>query len=123
MRTSRASKLSWAERSKALALGAKLALGAIALASVLTASSAAVSGCASQRTVVLKLHGAEADALVTINDRYVDRLETLSRRGIALPPGTYRVTVEKVGFFPWDELVEIDEQPVERQVELTRIPD
>lgn len=82
-----------------------------------------LAGCAHQATVLVKLQGAEEDALVTINDRYIGKLSVLERRGIKLPPGTYRVTVEKVGFFPWDDLVEVGEEPLHVAVELTPIPD
>jgi hypothetical protein len=73
--------------------------------------------------VVVKLQGEDDDALVTINDRYVGKLDVLSRRGIKLAPGTYRVTVEKVGYFPWDELVEVGDQPLIVDVDLVAIPD
>lgn len=73
--------------------------------------------------VLLRLKGNLDGALVTINDRYVGRLEQLRARGIALPPGEYRVTVEQVGYFPWDQLITVEEQPVELDVRLTPIPD
>ena len=69
------------------------------------------------------VHGNTPDALVTINDRYVGKVGELSRRGIALPPGEYRVTIEQPGYFPHDELVAVDEEPVELKVELTPVPD
>ncbi len=80
-------------------------------------------GCGSGRTVILKLQGDVPDAIVTINDRYVGKLSALSRRGIALPPGQYTLTVEQAGYFPFDQLVQIDEQPVVLQVRLVPIPD
>lgn len=102
-----------------------LAPSAPAAIGLLAAPAAAVTllGCPSQQTVVVKLQGAEADALVTINDRYVGKLAVLQHRGIKLPAGTYRVSVEKVGYFPWDQLVEVDETPLTLDVTLVAIPD
>ncbi len=83
----------------------------------------ALLGCAAGRTTVLRVQGVEHDALVTINDRYVGTLGELSRRGVALPPGQYRITVEKVGYFPHDELVEVGAEPMAMRVELVQVPD
>jgi hypothetical protein len=49
----------------------------------------------------------------------------VGKRGVALPPGTHRVTVEKVGYFPFDKLVEATEGsgPIELDVALEPIPE
>lgn len=86
-------------------------------------TACAVTGCPSQPSVLVKLQGEADDALVTINDRYVGKLGELRRRGIKLPPGTYRVTIEQVGYFPWDRLVEVGAEPLSVDVELVAIPD
>lgn len=80
-------------------------------------------GCASQQRVRLSLHGAVADALVTIDDRYVGKLSDVTRRSVGLLPGRHRITVEQVGYFPFDLLVEAVEAPLDVAVELERIPD
>jgi hypothetical protein len=85
--------------------------------------AALLSGCPSPQQVVVKLQGAEQDALVTIDDEYVDKLGVLARRGIKLPRGTYRITVEKVGYFPWDRLVQVGDEPLVLAVKLVPIPD
>ncbi len=80
-------------------------------------------GCRGPR-VLLRLDGNVDRALVTVNDRYIGRLEQLRTRGIALPPGEYRITVEQVGYFPWDRLIYVEDQPeLEMDVQLTPIPD
>lgn len=79
--------------------------------------------CPTQQRVPLSLHGAVDDALVTIDDRYVGKLGEVERRGVGLLPGRHRITVEQVGFFPFDVLVEAVEAPLEVTVELERVPD
>jgi len=84
------------------------------------------SGCAAAapgRTVSLRVKGNVGDASVTIDDQYIGALAYVAAHGVALPPGQHRVTVEKVGFFPWDKLVEARREPIQLEVQLTRIPD
>lgn len=76
-------------------------------------------------TVSLRVKGGVPDASVTIDDEYVGALAFVAARGVALPAGTHRITVEKAGYFPWDRLVEAKsgDPPVHLQIDLTRIPD
>lgn len=80
-------------------------------------------GCGAGPQTVLKLQGEPGDALVTINERYIGTLGQLGRRGVRIPHGKHRVTVTMPGYFPWDELVEVGEEPVAVPVQLTAIPD
>jgi hypothetical protein len=77
------------------------------------------------RTVSLRMRGerAFAEAQVTIDDQLVGPLGYVSARGVALPPGRHRITVEKAGYFPWDTMVEATEQPIQLNVVLVPIPD
>jgi hypothetical protein len=86
-------------------------------------SIAAACGGAQERTVSLRVKGNVADAAVTIDDQYVGALGYLAARGVALPPGQHRVTVEKAGYFPWDRIVEADEAPIQLDVVMVKIPD
>ena len=88
------------------------------------ASLLAAAACGAPQQVVVHLGGTPADALVTIDDRYVGKLGRLSHSGVALPAGTHRLTVEQVGFFPHDQLLEVHPgaQP-HVQVKLVAIPD
>ena len=101
-------------------MSARTAPGLLSLALL----GAALGGCRPD-PVTIRFSGAPDDALVTIEDRYVDQLGRIEKRGIRLAPGTYRVTVEQVGYFPSDILLEVPEsglaEPV--KVELTPIPD
>ena len=98
------------------ALGTSLMLG-------LAAGASAVAGCANQQTVLLRMQGEQTDALVTINDRYVGKLGEIVRRGIRLPPGPYRITIEQVGYFNYDELIQVQDEPVNLSVKLVPVPD
>ena len=81
------------------------------------------AACTAPPRVPVSLHGDAADALVTIDDQYVGTLGDVERRGVGLRPGQHRVTVEQVGFFPFDALVDVDDEPVDVQVELVPVPD
>ncbi|MFT3772054.1 MAG: PEGA domain-containing protein [Minicystis sp.] len=76
-------------------------------------------------TTSLRVGGAPPDASVTIDDKYLGAFVYVQKRGVALPPGKHRITVEKSGYFPWDKLVEAHEgdPPLQLDVTLTKIPD
>ena len=99
----------------------------VSAASALGALGAGTTGCAPQTpdTVSLRVQGADADASVTVDDQYLGALAYVAKRGVALPPGQHRVTVEKAGYFPWDRLVTARSGvgPIVLTVELRRIPD
>ncbi len=73
----------------------------------------------------MRMAGAPGNATVTIDDQFVGSLELVAARGVALPPGTHRVSVEAPGYFPFDRIVEAREGqgPVRVQVQLVPIPD
>jgi hypothetical protein len=77
------------------------------------------------RTVSLRVHGAASDATVHIDDLYLGAFSMVEARGVALPPGQHRITVEKSGYFPWDKLVEVREGDplLKLDVKLQKIPD
>ncbi|MGK3963235.1 PEGA domain-containing protein [Sorangium sp. So ce118] len=86
-----------------------------------------LSACAARTpaTVSLRVKGNVPDASVTIDDQYIGALAFVAARGVALPPGAHRITVEKAGYFAWDRLVEAKsgDPPIHLQVQLTRVPD
>ena len=63
------------------------------------------------------------DASVYIDEEFVGLLGVVAARGVRLPEGDHRISVEKVGYFPWDRLVVSDRQPLYLTVELRKIPD
>ena len=64
-----------------------------------------------------------SDAAVTIDEEYIGPLGYVAARGVRLPAGKHRITVEKHGYFPWDRLVEAGTAPVHFDVTLEPIPD
>jgi hypothetical protein len=77
------------------------------------------------RTVSLRMVGSPPNASVTIDDQFVGSLAVVQARGVALPPGQHRVSVEAAGFFPHDQIVEAKEgnAPIRLDVKLTPVPD
>ena len=112
-----------------LGAGGRFILGAGArpVVSIAGLALAGVGGCQAQRAAVrLSMDRAAQtprDASVYIDEQFVGFLGVVAARGVRLPEGQHRITVEKVGFFPWDQLVVSDRQPIHLKVELRRIPD
>ena len=89
-------------------------------------ASIALAGCVTTaRTTSLRIDGNVDDATVTIDDQVLGSVAHVEKKGVALPPGRHRVSVEKPGYFPYDELVEVKEgDPLIRlQIEMERVPD
>jgi hypothetical protein len=63
------------------------------------------------------------DASVIIDEQYVGPLSVVAARGVKLPVGEHRVSVEKSGYFPYDELVTADRDEIRLEVKLDRVPD
>jgi len=101
--------------------------GSAGLRWLLCAALAGAWGCQAQRTAVrLSVERAAAsprDASVYIDEQFVGFLGVVAARGVRLPEGEHRITVEKVGYFPWDELVVSDRKPIHLKVELRRVPE
>ena len=77
------------------------------------------------RTTSLRMNGTPPDARVSVDDQKLGALAFVAEHGVALPPGRHRVTVEKPGYFPYDEIVNVEEgdPPVSLAVTLAKIPD
>jgi hypothetical protein len=69
--------------------------------------------------------GGPPTARVIVDENYIATLAAVQARGIALPVGTHRITVEAPGYFPWDQIVSPKEgdAPIKLDVNLTRVPD
>jgi hypothetical protein len=91
----------------------------------LVAAAAACGPPKHPKTVFLRMVGSPPNASVTIDDIFVGRLDTVSARGVALPPGTHRISVEAPGYLPWDKIVEAKEGqgPIRLEVHLVEVPD
>ena len=63
------------------------------------------------------------DATVIIDEEYIGPLAYVAARGVRLPVGTHRITVEKDGYFPYDTIIVADRKPIRLEVALTPVPD
>lgn len=100
-------------------------LFAALLCTTALAASAACGPPAAPKTVSMRMAGGPPGASVTVDDIFVGTLDVVSRRGVALPPGTHRVSVEAPGHLPWDKLVvaKEGEAAVRLDVRLVPVPD
>ena len=96
---------------------------ALAFALALAACGGAVAP--GVKTTSLRMTGAPGDARVTVDDQIVGTLDMVEARGVALPPGSHRVSVEAPGYFPYDTIVEAKEgeKLVRIEAKLMRVPD
>jgi hypothetical protein len=71
------------------------------------------------------MRGTPPDASVIIDEESVGPLAFVAARGVALPPGVHRVTVQAAGYFPFDRQVEAKpgSPPIRLEVTLTPVPD
>jgi hypothetical protein len=63
------------------------------------------------------------DASVIIDEEYIGPLGIVAARGVRLPIGEHRISVERTGYFPYDKLVVSDRDDVKLDVKLEKIPD
>ena len=102
-----------------------LAAGTLALLLVLSLTSCQVMGREPVTAPLSLERSAKSprDAVVTIDEEYIGPLGYVAARGVKLPAGKHRITIEKPGYFPWDRLVEAGSEPIHFDVELEPIPD
>ncbi len=62
------------------------------------------------------------DASVYIDEQFVGFLGVVAARGVRLPEGVHRISIERDGYFAWDRLVESDRQPITLEVEMRPVP-
>jgi hypothetical protein len=72
---------------------------------------------------VVKHKNAPRDAAVIIDEEYIGPLGFVAARGVRLPEGEHRITIQKEGYFPFDKLVVAEREPIVLDVELVKIPD
>ena len=90
----------------------------------------ALAACAPSKPPTTSLRFAPAaespkSARVIIDDQPLGNLDYVVKRGVALPPGKHRITIEADGYLPWD--TEVDAGPsgglVKLDVKLVKKPD
>jgi PEGA domain len=100
------------------------AIGSLAALALLACAGCEVSLPHSRvPTVSLRMQGGPPEASVTIDDEYVGPLSVVMTRGVALPAGSHRISVEAEGYFPYDKVVEAKKELVRLDVRLAPIPD
>ena len=92
---------------------------------LLVAAACGAPGNGAKATTSLRMTGSPADARVVVDDQIVGTLDMVRVRGVAMPPGNHRVSVEREGFFPFDTIVEAKEgeKVVNVEAKLVPIPD
>jgi hypothetical protein len=105
-------------------------VSAATLAGVLLASAAvaSTSACGPELRPAVTLNlkqttASPSDAAVYIDEEYVGPLSFVSSRGVRLPAGKHRITIEKPGYFPWDREVTADRDAIKLDVQLQPIPE
>lgn len=67
--------------------------------------------------------GTPKSALVYIDEQFIATLGYVASRGVRLPEGQHRITVEKNGYFPYDVIVVSDRKPIRLTVKMLKLPD
>ncbi len=84
------------------------------------------AGCAPGAAARLDLRPLPAsprDAAVYIDEQYIGALSYVAARGVRLPAGEHRLSVEKEGYFPFDALIVSDGKPIRFDVQLVQLPE
>jgi len=93
----------------------------LAVAPALPACGPSLTAAVSMK--VTRAKDTPRDAAVYIDEQFVGFLGVVAARGVRLPEGKHRITVERDGYFPWDAIVVSDRKPIHLKVELVAIPD
>lgn len=67
--------------------------------------------------------GTPKRALVYIDEQFIGTLDYVAARGVRLPEGEHRITVEKNGYFPYDVIVVSNRKPIHLTVKMLKLPD
>jgi len=62
-------------------------------------------------------------ASVIVDEQYVGPLAYVAAHGIRVESGEHRISIEKDGYFPYDQLVQAEQGTIQLEVELVPIPD
>ncbi len=87
---------------------------------------ACLSACGATSTyaVHFKRHPkTPGSASVIVDEQYVGPLAYVAAHGIRVESGEHRISIEKDGYFPYDQLVQAEQGIIQLEVELVPIPD
>ena len=62
-------------------------------------------------------------ALVYVDGRYIGSLAAVVARGVRVPEGRHRLTIERTGYFPYDRIIVSALDPIELKVDLLALPE
>lgn len=94
------------------------------VASALCASL--LAACAKQQTYAVHFKRAPetpGSASVIVDEQYIGPLSYVAAKGIRVAAGEHRISIEKDGYFPYDQLVDAESGTIQLDVEMTPIPD
>ena len=94
-----------------------------ALALLASACGPSLTGSAAVTLKVQRSPETPKNASVSIDEQYIGPLNIVASHGVRLPVGTHRITVEKDGYFPYDQLVTADREDIRLVVKLEPVPD
>jgi len=86
----------------------------------------ALSACGPPATYAVHFQRAAktpGNASVIVDEQYIGPLNYVAAHGIRVPAGEHRISIEKDGYFPYDQRVEAEGGTIQLNVELTPIPD
>jgi hypothetical protein len=95
----------------------------VALALAASACGPSLTGSAAVTLKMQRTPQTPKNASVSIDENYIGPLNVVASHGVRLPVGTHRITVEKDGYFPFDQLVTADRDDIKLVVKLEPIPD
>ncbi len=108
-------------------LTAALTIGGT-VAFVIAIAIALLSGCSGDLHAAVSLKVARSpetprDASVTIDEQYIGPLGYVAAHGVRLRTGEHRISVEKNGYFPFDQLLVAGSDDLKVEVKLVPVPD
>jgi len=89
-------------------------------------AAAAFSACGPPATYAVHFQRAAktpGNASVIVDEQYIGPLHYVAAHGIRVEAGEHRISIEKDGYFPYDQRVEAEGGIIQLNVELTPIPD
>jgi len=82
-----------------------------------------IVGAPTSSTVPLRFSGSPPQATVLIDDQRAGSLDVVAARGVRVLPGKHRVTIEAVGYLPFDTEIDAQGPLLKIDARLTPIPD
>jgi hypothetical protein len=97
-------------------------LGRLLLLGV-TGCTNVIVGAPTSSTVPLRFSGSPAQATVLSDDQRAGSLDVVAARGVRVLPGKHHVTIEAVGYLPFDTEIDAQGPLLKIDARLTPIPD